>query len=575
MDTYLFFLRGAKESLIIEYALKKRSELNKHSHSIFGECWRILEGFEDEFDDSWRIKTTSDLSKECPSVQNEIETWYDDMHFLMNTIQNDMFNPPAKSGLVSHTVLDLIKSHQIECENIPASVLPLIDQSFCIETESGLTQCPTGVEQPILVSSDENHCTEQVNTSVLHEDILSEVNCETGTSDCVTSEDINPSPLPSQAVGQVGQKLTGQPDMCEVVFVEQGDEVLNIGGAPENPTSNNFNVSVKDTLKETATVVVATAVSEGEVIAAETESTVATIPEAVAVVAAAASAAKAVASTPAESVATSVATVPAAIAVVAAAASTVEANSIAPAEAAPSGIAVASEEVAATPGAVAAAVAVTSTVSAAAEPPTGVVDAMSAAAAVATPEAALDVFVGDSRVVHENTNVPGPPSLQCCDVPNAAADTVTPMPWVPDGVADGIHGVSTDGRIYVNMSGGDNSATSDCSSNFKNQGVCVIRPCKKPPDPERSVASPNAPRTCMAIFENVANSGRMYSPTHHEDKWYATGIGVDKSASKFLGCVQTTTSAKCNKTATDLQGNVKNRLLDEFWRSIWKSYLCN
>ena len=77
----------------------------------------------------------------------------------------------------------------------------------------------------------------------------------------------------------------------------------------------------------------------------------------------------------------------------------------------------------------------------------------------------------------------------------------------------------------------------------------------------------------MAILEKVANSDRMYSPTHHEDKWYATGIGVDKSASKFLGCVQTTTSAKCNNTATDLRKILKNLSLYEVWRHRW-IFLC-
>ena len=121
---------------------------------------------------------------------------------------------------------------------------------------------------------------------------------------------------------------------------------------------------------------------------------------------------------------------------------------------------------------------------------------------------------------------------------------------------DGVQLVPTGVRINVAMAHSDNNVPRSRDSNLMKQSDLVIRPGKKPPDPERCNDSPYAPVTCIGTFGNVADSDRMCSTMHHEVKWYASGIGVDKSTSEFLGCVQTTTSAKGNIAAiTDFQKN--------------------
>ena len=70
-------LLHTKESLI-DFGLKKRSTLMASSFSILNTCAQLLRIYGEDFDDSFRIKATSELSRERPSMQSKLENRYAD-----------------------------------------------------------------------------------------------------------------------------------------------------------------------------------------------------------------------------------------------------------------------------------------------------------------------------------------------------------------------------------------------------------------------------------------------------------------------------------------------------------------
>ena len=100
MDQYLVRLKVLKEALF-DFALMKRSNLNKSKCSILITCTKVLQSVEDHFDESGNLKVTSVVLKALPMFQIELELWYNDMNLLMNIIQHDLLHPSRESDIVS------------------------------------------------------------------------------------------------------------------------------------------------------------------------------------------------------------------------------------------------------------------------------------------------------------------------------------------------------------------------------------------------------------------------------------------------------------------------------------------
>ena len=202
-------LLHTKESLI-DFGLKKRSTLTASSFSILNTCAKLLQIYGEDFDDSLRIKATSELSRATPSMQSKLENWYADMNLLMNAIQYDILNPPEFSDIVSTNVHKFVTTGYIQRENITVTVLPT-DNIQSSRTEARVAADYRKGEQ-------------------------SEVNCGSLTSDNVP--DIPSPPVPSHNEGEQAENQSCEPIICDGL----GDNVLvlHTQGAPEMPISNTI-----------------------------------------------------------------------------------------------------------------------------------------------------------------------------------------------------------------------------------------------------------------------------------------------------------------------------------------------